>query len=261
MDFNIDRYRCKISLDKPIEYKGLVFYPVLTEEYEQFYDYIDILQIDKDMQGPNISSLSYMEFVILLIQIEGEEATKDLSYVDMFRGILELTLRSNLKLSFRQDKDERLFLDIAYNDSSGNFNYISLDKYDFDNIIKIICYQNIPDYDDEYIDPELKQALNEEQEMLRRKSVATSLEDRVVAITVSTGILPDEIYKMTLRKFMLTYYKCVERLDYQILKTAEMSGNVEFKEPVKEWVPFRYKLDVAQRIGEYSGLQSKVGTK
>jgi hypothetical protein len=30
---------------------------------------------------------------------------------------------------------------------------------DYDILRKVVCYQNMPDYDDEYIDPELKAEL------------------------------------------------------------------------------------------------------
>ena len=42
-------------------------------------------------------------------------------------------------------------------------------KNDFDNIRRIICYQNMPDFNDSYIDPELKKALDEEDKMKEKQ--------------------------------------------------------------------------------------------
>lgn len=53
------------------------------------------------------------------------------------------------------------FKDLGSNKHSIIVDGVEINKDDFDILRKIVPYQNMPDYDDEYIDPDLKADLEE----------------------------------------------------------------------------------------------------
>lgn len=240
---NINDYMFDIYLDKPLSYKDLILYPATMSDWKDFYMCYGILQIDKDSQGPEIAALSYLDFIIFLTMF-------DKRYQDMFYTIMKICIGEDVDIDFFRDEDK-------------NKNYIRInghqyDKYDFDNIIKLINYQNDFRFDDTYIDPTLKKALEEERELKAKKATPTTLEEQIIAVMVSTGMSMDTIRSMTIRKFSLCYIKSIERLDYQIAKTAELNGT-KFKETIVDWVPFSKNLNIAKRVEEYNSLKSKIG--
>ena len=60
-------------------------------------------------------------------------------------------------------------------------------------ILKIFCYQNMPDYDDEYIDPELKADLEEAARLRNPNNVQPSLEKQECCLN------PYELYNIAVQ--------------------------------------------------------------
>lgn len=101
---------------------------------------------------------------------------------------------------------------------------------------RIYCYQNILDYNDDYIDPELKAALDEANKLRAGNTSQPSLERQEACIVASTPYKFEELKNMTIRKFSLLLRVVDAKLQYQIAKTAESSGLVTFKGEIDHWI-------------------------
>lgn len=80
---------------------------------------------------------------------------------------------------------------------------VKITKKDFDELRKVVCFQNMPDYDDEYIDPELKAELEEAARLRNPNNVQPSLEKQECCIISSTGYTFETIKLITIRKLVM----------------------------------------------------------
>ena len=106
---------------------------------------------------------------------------------------------------------------------------VEIDSIDYDLLRSIVLYYNIPDYDDEYINPELKAELEEVARLKNPNNVQPSLEKQESCI-VSTGVYTYETIKdITIRKMVLLLRTIDARLHYFAYRQGELSGMVKFK--------------------------------
>ena len=113
---------------------------------------------------------------------------------------------------------------------------IEISSKKFKELKRIYCYQNIADYNDDYIDPELKEALDEAARLRAGNTEQPTLERQKACIVASTGYKFDELGQLTLRKFSLLVRIIAAKVDYTAYKTGEMSGMVTFKSPYPHWI-------------------------
>lgn len=136
------------------------------------------------------------------------------------------------------------------------------DKNDFEEIKKIILYQNIPDYDDTYIDPKVEAVLKEAEDFMNKiKNKMASLEDQIICVLISTALNEEEIYDLTIRKFIKTLQRVDYKMHYEIYKQASMSGFVTFKEGIDHWMTEIKKnkySDVIVNSDDYENLKNKI---
>ena len=104
-------------------------------------------------------------------------------------------------------------------------NNIELDKNDYNLLKNIILYYNIPDYDDEYIDPELKKELEEVARLKNPNQVQPSLEKQMSCIISATGAYTYEsMQDLSIRKLVLLLRTIDARLHYFAYRQGELSG-------------------------------------
>ena len=151
MNLNLDLY-CKayFYFDLPVEYKikdkTLLIYPITVKDSEIFLSSMSVIDIDKNASDSvEIIQMSYLAFIYkILFQNEIN--------ISKFVNILKYCLHvEDPYIGF--DDNSRPYLNI--NDD------FSIGPKDFDNIRKIIMYQNLIHYDDEYINPEIKKMMAE----------------------------------------------------------------------------------------------------
>ncbi len=119
-----------------------------------------------------------------------------------------------------------------------------IDKDDYNRLRYIVLYQNFPDYrDDSWVDPDIKKDYEEKMRLDRQKNdVHATLEKKIVALYVATHTPFQEIYDMTIRKFVMALTTFDDLINYQIMKTAAMSGFVQLPKgyTIEHWI---YKPD------------------
>lgn len=233
-----------------LEQQKLSFCPVKVADYFNFFSVISCLLIEKNkIPDPKIISMSYLDYLFYL----RAHQENGYLYIMMLNELLKLTCKiKEDDIRYKKDKKGHIILIL---------NGIEYDKKDFDNIKKIICYQNMPDYDDRYIDPKFKEACEEAEKYKNKDLTNATLEDKIDCIVTSTSYKYEEVYDLTIRKFYRVLRRVGYKLNYQICKTAEMSGMVKFKSSIPDWMGNlsveKYK-DVLVDYNEFKGKISKV---
>lgn len=220
----------------------LLIYPVKVLDYLNFHIAINCLAIDKNkIPNPKIISMSYLDFLFHLIETD----LNGKFYAQMLIEIFNLCIKNeNQNLQYFRDTNGKINLVLSINVSIIENNEekivkkeFIINKNDFDEIKKIILYQNIPCYDDTYIDPKVEQALQEAQEFMNKnKKKICSLEDQIICVLISTPLNQEKIYNLTIRKFSKILERVDYKLHYSIYKQVEMSGMVSFKEEIDHWM-------------------------
>lgn len=95
---------------------------------------------------------------------------------------------------------------------------------EFDDLKKIILYQNFPHYDDSYINPDLKKAMDEQDALKNKNIERPSLERRMGIISAHTGITWQEQKTMTLREHTILFEEVHGEVEYLALKGASCFG-------------------------------------
>lgn len=222
-------------------------YPVALKDYFMFYSTISCLIIEKDKSSDiRVLSMAYLDFLFDLI--ENDENKQAFAY--MFMTILKLTLKIKDKdIEYRTNGKHRELI----------INKIILDRKDFDNIRRIICYQNMPDYDDTYIDPDLERVIKTTERIENKDSASISLEGQIDAVIASTSYKYNELYELPIRRFVLLLREVDSKLHYQIYKTGEVGGMVTFKEPIPYWIYSHKKNRVEGKLINFNDFKNHVG--
>lgn len=202
--------RSYFYFDKPVEYKlqnGEIIniYPILLKDSEFFLSSIDLLKIDKN-SFPNVEiiQMSYLQFIsdILLNQNEDNK--------QKFLNILILCLhRNDLKL-FKTENGKPYLSDIFFN--------TTITHLDFEDIKRIILYQNFINFDDEYINPELKKAMLDMDELRLKGMEIPNLERKIAIISSHTGITKKEQLEMTYRSHELLFEEVCGEIDFVTIR-------------------------------------------
>ena len=221
--------------DKPVKYKlcnnqYIEIFPILLTDSEIFLSSIDLFMIDKNsLPDPSIIQMSYLQFIV------EKMFTNNQTNVQKFVNLVILCLH----LQFPEIiKDERNKFKLV--DKNGE---IIINHTDFENIRRIILYQNFQEYDDSYINPDLKKAMNE-VDMLRSKNIVPpSLERKIAIITSHTGISKEEQLKMTYRSHALLFNEVFGEIEFVTLRPIALFAGEG--EKLEHWIykPNKNKLD------------------
>ena len=261
------------ELDKPVPYKNFFLYPVKVKDYYTFYKGIDSLTLEKN-KDPNGIMQSHLGYLFSKMEQEPDKHY-DVRFgfiaelcLGIKNGIFcnkcgeempteEIVKKLNIFSEVKNKKAwEKLYSEeiqyckkcknlrrdiIAYGKDENNQPRISIKgeiitKEDFDKIRRIICYQNLPNFDDSYIDPELEEELKEKHRLQNGNVASPDLETQMCCIVAGSAYKFEELKEMTLRKFVLLLQKIDSKLHYQIYKTNENSGAVTFKGGLDHWI-------------------------
>ena len=164
------------------------------------------------------------------------------------------SLVKNMRLETFDDKKNKYpvrYQVIDYSNKQGSMKLsvdgVDINSNDYDLLRNIVLYYNIPDYDDEYINPELKAELEEVARLKNPNNVQPSLEKQESCI-VSTGVYTYETIKdITIRKMVILLRTIDARLHYFAYRQAECSGFVKFKNELQHWI---YSSDTKDKFGD-----------
>lgn len=194
--------------DEPVPYKlddehTIYINPISVRDSQFFLDSVDLLTVDKNsLPDPVIIQMSYLQF-ILEVLLQG-----DMKKINMqkMQNLLILCLNMKHPVAYKNEKGKPYLVE-------GNNEYQITHKQ-FDDIKRIILYQNIPHFDDTYINPEAKAAMNQIDILKSQDYEDMTIERKMAIITAHTGVLKKDQIDMTYRSHCLLY--------------EEVCGEVEF---------------------------------
>lgn len=222
----------------PVEYKGLKMEPIVVGNSERFYEIVGVLQIEKNkIPDVEVIQMSYLEFLLTLCVNDVEILDNmlelfDLVFSDMYKDsllvqegnfspheLLFIQLSDNENIYFPNGWDLQMKLDGK--SSTLTIHDVELNANDFDNIIKIIMYQNIYDYKEEEMSEDFRKVVEQYYALKNKGMHKPTLEERMMAVIVTTAYTMEQIEKMPLRSFDALFHASVSKVDYISSKALE----------------------------------------
>lgn len=198
--------------DKPVPYKlsdttHVDITPVSVYDSEVFLSSCDILQIDKNaLNSVEIIQMSYLDFLLKVML----PTDKSGLLLDKLSNIFRLCLGMK---TWKLKVKEKQKLNIVAPDDS-----FEITGKQFDDIKRIILYQNVPHYDDTYIDPDLKKMMGE-VDRLKSQGISTpNLERRMAIITAHCGVNKQTLMQYTMRSLQLLFEECAGEVEFTTLR-------------------------------------------
>lgn len=194
--------------DKSVPYKlsdttHVDITPISVYNSEVFLSSCDILQIDKNaLNSVEIIQMSYLDFLLKVML----PTDKSGLLLDKLSNIFRLCL--GMKTWKLKVKEKQKLSIVAPDDS------FEITGKQFDDIKRIILYQNVPHYDDTYIDPDLKKMMGE-VDRLKSQGISTpNLERRMAIITAHCGVNKQTLMQYTMRSLQLLFEECAGEVEF-----------------------------------------------
>ena len=234
---------------EPVPFEDFVLSPVKLKDYIEFMYAVDVLQIIKEdfaatqdvMYNVRVVQMSNLEFLCSQMQERDERGryTQNASMrADQLRVVFKLSLGLDvreIRYMFDANKKQFIVLDGKH----------MIDHLQFDELRRLICYQNLPDYDDAYVSKHLRDEMKRVNALRSKVGSFPTFEERVTAFCSHLGVNRSAIAELTVREFIMheSMYQDIEQ--YRMLKQAELGGMVEFKKSIEHYLfkPKRSKTD------------------
>ena len=238
-----------VAFDRPVEYEGFKIYPIKVKDYYDFVNNYLILKLEKNkIPDVKIIQMSYLQFISDVL------IPSDSMYATSLGTILLLCLGMTDPMLQRDDKGKPYLQD----------DDIVIKPNHFEEIMRIILYQNDARYDDEYINPDLKKAMQDMDKLKAKGKEPPNLERRIAIVTAHTGVLKKDLLEMTLRSFDALFSEVVGEVEFLTTRALILySGQAE---KADHWL-FPKKKDKFEGyitdVGDYSksmGGDGKVKT-
>jgi hypothetical protein len=218
--------------NKPFEYQGLLIYPVTMDKHMEFYTCINCLLLEKNREPDiRIIKMSYLDY---LFEISKRDE-KNKIFIEWLQYLILVVFKDCKTYDFYYDEQGKIFFKI---------NDTTLYSNDFDNIREIILKQNGIEYEEMLLDFEFEKALAEASEHKAKHSdKPANLEERMTSYHIYNGLEYEKIYNLTIRQFNKGLERMSLKTNYEIYKSAELSGMVTFKEDIQYWLSHIGKKD------------------
>lgn len=248
MEINIDYLRTAFfTFDEAVPYAlkdghTIKIKPVKLIDSILFMSSYGILDIDKNKDG-NVETIqmSYLKYLDTNVFVTQEAKQQMIN-------ICILCLNCTIPIILYDD-NKKAFL---YNLDKNGEEIWKMSAKEFDEIRKIILYQNMPNYDGSYINPELKQNMREMDELKSKGVSIPNMERRMAIISAHTGITKKEQMDMTLRSHTMLFEEVVGEVDYMAMKAiACYAGKNEEVQWIYKKLKNKYE-DYITSVEEYN---------
>ena len=248
-NLNIELYKkAYFYFDKPVEYqlkdkKIIYIYPIIVKDSEIFLSSVSVISIDKNSSDSvEIIQMSYLDFIYKIL-------FQDEINISRFINILRYCLHiENPEIGY--DENQKPFLKDKDTD-------IVIKSKDFDNIRKLILYQNLVHYDDEYINPDLKEAI-EGTNRLRNKNIEMpTIERKCAIITAHCGLSKKEQLEMTMRSHSMLFDEIYGEIEFTTTRPIFLYAGKG--KDIDHWIYRKKRNKLDGYITEKSTLVQQMG--
>lgn len=226
---DIEYYKHKYFIfDKPCIYKKnnkeFTLYPVSLEDSEDFLKASQIISIDKNsLSSVEIIQMTYLKFICSVL-------FRNKNNINDFVTILRLSLHMyNPKIGIDANNKYVVFDEDAD---------INIAEREFEDIRRLILYQNIVSFDDSYIDPDLKKAIDETNKLRNKDIDFPDIERKMAIITSHCGISKLDQQKMTYRAHTMLWNEVCSDIDFSTTRAVALFSG----EKTEHWI-YKKKKD------------------
>ena len=266
-----DKY---FTYDEPVPFCGLYLYPVSVRNYNEFMTSNACLLLNKN-DDPMGIKFTHLDYLLSKISDEKEGVLWSMRFskiIELCFHILpgmkcskcgkyipydQFFTEERVKLyQGGTDEDRKKFFDCdcgegkmvasldQKKDEKSNKTVLLIDGHEIDSnnfnkLRKFILYQNLPDFkDDSWVNKEVRDDQAKKAQILSLGKGTATLERKAVCLSVKTCYKINEIYDLSIRKFCSLLSAMNDSIEYQINKTAIMSGMVKMKDgqTIDNWV-------------------------
>lgn len=245
--------------NKPVPYDlkcgvQLLIEPIRVEHWAEFERALPVLKIEKnDINDVEIIQMSYVAFLEFL-------SMSNQMYFNMLKTLLRHSLRME-NFGFGKDGGKVCICetDRPEDDDDAEITTIITAK-EFDEIKKIILFQNIYDYDDTYLSADVRKAIEEYNKIRYKDVVSPTLEKKKIFIMSKNGASENRINKMYYRTFSQLFKTLVDNDIYFANKMLEASQKYETKE-ISTHPMFVKDIDkINDAFSSMSNIENKMGS-
>lgn len=203
--------------------------PIKVKDWAVFDASTSILQLDKNsINDIEVISMSYLKFLIEKV-IRPEEAYDESDRISSSYLYNVMSLSTGYGAFTYGYESNKPYLLVCDEDDTILY---KISQKDFDDISSLILNYNYVEYDDRYVDPDVKELMQEYYKAKYNNSTSPSLEKRKAYVVSKTGYRWDEINEMSYREFSLIYSALVEAEEYMARKIVQASQKYDVKEDV-----------------------------
>lgn len=246
LDYIRDVY---FTFDKPVPYslndgKMIEIKPVALKDCMLFYTSCDLLTIDKNsMPSAEIISMSYLEFLFKCVLRNDASLQKLINILVLCLGIKNPRVAKN--------EIGKIYL---FDPDLG----IKITGNQFEDIRRIIIYQNIPHYDDSYINPDLKKSMDETDALRNRNREIPTLERKMAIITAHCGITKKDQMEMSMRAHSLLFEEVCGEVEFSTVRPVALLSK-ESASKLEHWIYPRKKDKLEGYITDVETYHKSMG--
>jgi hypothetical protein len=215
--------------DEPCPYKlkcgyELKIKPISVKDWSIFSKSLEILQLHKnEINDIQVIQMSYLEYLVRVVLPCDNE---NLQYSQRLSKLFQYSMGEN-DVRVTKDKD-KICLILIENDIIK----AKITSKEFDEISKIVLFQNLKDYDNNEMSADIRQMIQDYYEVKYKNSYTPNLEQQKTFVISKTGILMKDINEMTYRTFSQVYQNCLRSELYIGDKIIQGSYKYDVKEVV-----------------------------
>lgn len=221
----------KIKRDEAVQWNGLTLYPILVDNYEYFQIAKTGIMVSQQTLPGKYISMKYLEALYALDYDVKETEGLDGGFFARTLLFLSLSLRMEMKknengqdvlpIGMKVERDNpRKLISLQINQNGTN---VEVTPQAFNQLREIIAVQNGVEMPDECENPDL---VKTEKQIAAKNSMNLIInqEDLIYSMAVKTGIDVQDIYKWTVRKFLLMERATDRTTGHLIAALTEASG-------------------------------------
>lgn len=243
-----DKVRAEIEDIRKIEAE-VFLHPVKLTDADRFLESSWVFQIRKERLAKSLPAEQQVAIIkmtnlgVLYFIWHGSSKANQQNFISTMATALSICFQEDIKeIKFETGSDGRHYLIVN--------KFLRLSDDDWDLMRKIICYQNIPDFTDKYVNPDIQEELDKINEVKSRQYQAPTLEERIAALCILSGMSYECVQGMTYRRFWT-----IERMS-QNIESYNAKLNALYhgaKIPTSELQHYLFKKKKA--LGEFTPLE------
>jgi len=218
-----------VALNKPIPYKSLQIFPIKIKDIYEFMFAYDVINVEKN-KIPNVEviQMSYLDFIFFKLMKDETKFSNEITLGNIWAHKFSLIMKLCLNV---ESNDIELVID--KNKINLNIKGETINSKEFDEIRKIIMFQNFYDYDDRPMSDDFKKVIEKYYSLKNKNKIMPTIENKKDVIITHTSYKDDEIENITYRRFEKMFNSIVSKTDFIANVIFKSQGT---KEPLEHWV-------------------------